>query len=41
MCTIVVHSDAYTRKPFLNLHNLHIALGVDLVFVCLFRFVLA
>jgi len=34
-CTTVVHSDMHTGEQFLNLH---IGLGLDFVFVCLFRF---
>ena len=35
MCTTVVHSDMQTCNQFLNLH---VGLGLDFVFVCMFRF---
>jgi len=36
LCTTVVHNDANTHEQFLNLH---VNLGLDLVFVSLFRFI--
>jgi len=35
LCTTVVHNDMHTREQFLNFH---IGLGLDFVFVYLFRF---